>query len=216
MEPFDRDFASHDARWFAEQVLARRLHAAAVIVGWDFRFGRAREGSYEQLKRWLDVPVHRVEAHCLAGEPVSSTRVREALRSGRVDVAADLLGRPHLVRGEVVPGDQRGRVLGFPTANVRSEGILLPPPGVYAVRCTFDGRGPLDGVCNLGVRPTFGDNQPQLEIHVLDFSGDLYGADAIVEFVGRIREERRFDGVESLVAQIGRDVDEARAVLASS
>lgn len=215
VEPFDRDYASHDGAWFAREVLGRRLRAAAVVVGWDFRFGKGRGGSVETLRDVLQVPVEQVGALQHRGETVSSSRIRQAVAAGQVAEAAELLTRPHEVVGVVVRGDARGRELGFPTANVSPQTPLLPADGVYAVR-VHTGEGPWrDGVANVGTRPTFGEGARGVEVHLLGFSGDLYGRLLRVAFVDRIREERRFDSRDALVAQIRADARAAARRLAT-
>jgi riboflavin kinase/FMN adenylyltransferase len=210
VEAFDQAYSTHDARWFATEVIGRRLGAGALVLGHDFRFGRGRGGGSEDLRSWLPIPVEEVRATLDGETPVSSSRIRAALDVGDVATAAALLGRPHRVTGTVVTGDKRGRTIGFPTANVSVDPrILLPAAGVYAVR--LDGRA---GVCNLGLRPTFQGSALRLEVHVFDFDGDLYGAAVCVDFVARLRGERAFPSVEALVAQIRADADAARALLA--
>ncbi|MEZ4321203.1 MAG: bifunctional riboflavin kinase/FAD synthetase [Myxococcota bacterium] len=210
VEPFDLTFAARTPDWFAEEVLTRRLRASAVVVGWDFRFGRGRSGTAEGLRTLLDVPVHQVQAVELEGQVISSSRIREHLTAGDVQGAARLLGRPHEVVGTVVQGDARGRELGFPTANLDSRTPLVPANGVYAARL-HTGEG---AVVNVGTRPTFGGGATTVEVHVLDFAGDLYGAELHVGFVERLRGEQAFPGRDALVAQIARDVERARALLA--
>jgi riboflavin kinase/FMN adenylyltransferase len=147
------------------------------------------------------------------GAPVSSSRVRKLVAAGQVEAAARLLGRPHRLHGTVVRGDQRGRVIGFPTANLDNEVELLPADGVYAVRASIDGGALEDGVMNIGVRPTFAGESRGVEVHLLGGAGELYGREMAVEVIARVRAERRFDGVEELVRQIGLDVAAAREVL---
>lgn len=214
VEPFDLDYAAHDAEWFARVVLAQRLRAAAVVVGWDFRFGRGRGGSVDTLRHHLDVPVEQVQARSDGSEPVSSSRIRRCIAAGDVREAARLLGRAHSLVGRVVTGDARGRQLGFRTANVQVEAGLLPALGVYAVWLHSEGMR-WRGVANLGTRPTFeaGDVAPRLEVHVLDFDGDLYGDEARVTFVQRLRPEIAFPSKEALIRQISQDVEGARAAL---
>lgn len=236
VEPFSREYAAHDAEWFARVVLAERLRAAAVVVGWDFRFGRGRGGSVDTLRRVLDVPVEQVSARTLLGDdaPVSSSRIRQAVERGDIAEANRLLDRPHEVTGRVVHGDARGRGLGVRTANVDPSKVggvttLLPPLGVYAVRMELDGAWH-PGVANLGVRPTFnpsaaeasgdapgsGPDAPpdvRLEVHLLAFEGDLYDTTVRVAFIERLRDERRFETSDALVAQIRQDVARAREVL---
>ncbi|MDP2305953.1 MAG: bifunctional riboflavin kinase/FAD synthetase [Pseudomonadota bacterium] len=215
IEPFTPAFAGRSAQWFAEELLGRQLRAQGIVVGYDFRFGHERKGNVAALRAWLpDLPVVEVEAENAGGLPVSSSRVRRLIASGAVEDAAVLLRRPHFVKGTVVSGDQRGRTLGFPTANVESRVELLPGFGVYAVRVRIDDRGPsLPGVANIGVRPTFGGTAPRVEVHLFDFTGDLYGRTLTVELIARVRGEQRFDGVDALVAQIARDETRARELL---
>ena len=213
VEPFDRTFARQEPADFARGVIAGRLGAQALVLGWDFRFGRGRGGTVEGMREWLDIPVLQVEAIVEDGAPISSTRIRALIAEGAVAGAARLLGRSHLLRGTVVHGQARGRTLGFPTANISPTTALLPPYGVYAVRVERDGER-LPGVANLGRRPTFGPRDEGLEVHLIDWSGDLYGEDLAVELVARIRGEHSFDGPEALVRQIRADVATARELLA--
>jgi riboflavin kinase/FMN adenylyltransferase len=213
VEPFDAGFAAQEPADFARGVLLERLGARALVLGWDFRFGRGRGGTVEGIREWLDIPVLQVDAVLHDGEPISSSRIRRVVAQGDLVSAAALLGRHHVLRGKVVHGDARGRTLGFPTANIAVRTQLLPPHGVYAVNVERNGRI-LSGVANLGLRPTFGPGTVGLEVHLLDWSGDLYGEDLAVSLVGRIRGERSFDSVESLTTQISKDVETARGILA--
>lgn len=215
VEPFSREFAARSARAFAEDLLGRTMRVRGVVVGYDFRFGRGREGTADALRAWLPgVRVAEVGAHVEGGEPVSSSRIRRLVASGAVEEAAALLGRPHTLVGTVVTGDQRGRTIGFPTANVANEVELLPAPGVYAVRARVDDGPALPGVANIGVRPTFGGTETRVEVHLFDFAGDLYGKRMRVDLVARVREERKFPSLDALVAQIRTDADQARRILA--
>ena len=213
VEAFDRAFAAQSPADFAHTVLRDRLRATAVVVGWDFRFGRGREGDADGLRVLLDVPVVHVDAVYHQNEVVSSSRIRTAIANGAVDQAAVLLGCPHELVGSVVAGDARGRQLGFPTANLDVRTPLLPAAGVYAIVATSP-FGVHRGVANLGTRPTFPDARFKVEVHLFDFAGDLYGLELRVGLVHRIRAEQRFDGVEALVAQIHRDAHRARELLA--
>jgi riboflavin kinase/FMN adenylyltransferase len=215
VEPFTAELASWSAEAFAERIVAERLGGVGVVVGWDFRFGAGRRGDAGLMARVLGVPVEVVGAVDVGGAPVSSTRVRLAVAAGRLDEACALLGRPHRLSGTVVHGDHRGRTIGFPTANVQVETALRPPDGVYAVRAQRAEGGPwMSGVANLGRRPTFEPGVAALEVHLFDRELDLYGARLHVELVQFLRPERRFDGLDALVAQIRLDADAARAVLA--
>lgn len=208
VEPFDLDFAALPPRVFADRVLRERLGASELVVGWDFRFGARRAGTVADLEAWHALPVHQVPPlKDDGGEVVSSSRIRQLVRRGEVAAASRLLGRPHEVVGSVVRGDARGRRLGFPTANLDVHTALVPANGVYAVRA--DGHA---GVANIGFRPTMAAGFA-VEVHLLDFSGDLYGKRLRVQFVDRLRDEMRFDGLDALVHQIGLDVEKVRNIL---
>lgn len=214
LERFTRAFAQHPADWFADEIIGRRLRPRSVVVGYDFRFGRARSGTAEHLRRRLpSLPVTQVEALELGGEVVSSTRIRKLVGSGDVEAAARLMARPHRIRGVVIPGDQRGRTIGFPTANLELDAELVPPEGVYAVRARVDAGDWRPAIANLGIRPTFDGGRFLVEVHLFDFRGDLYGRQMDVAFVKRIRGEQRFSSPDALVAQIHADVEVARAAL---
>ncbi len=213
VEAFTTDLGSQTPQWFAQEILAKRLRAGAFVLGWDFRFGRKRAGTVDDLATWVGLPVEQVSALKTGEEVVSSSRIREAVRRGDVEEAARLLGRPHRVRGPVQHGDHRGRELGFPTANVVIETPLRPHPGVYAVRCNAGEARGLQGVANLGRRPTFGGGAVVLEVHLFDFDGDLYETRLAVDFVGKIRDETAFSGLSELKAQIAADCRQAREML---
>lgn len=201
---------------FVGEVLVKRANAAVVVVGEDFRFGHRRAGDVRLLSRLGPEHGYRVMSVSLltdGGSAVSSTRIRDLIADGDVVEAARLLGRPHRVSAPVVRGEARGRLLGFPTANlIPPVGVALPADGIYAVAVT----GPVEGggVASLGVRPTFetaGDRL--LEVHLFDFSGEIYGSHLHVDFMERLRGELRFERVEDLVAQMESDARQARQVL---
>lgn len=215
---FDLETAAMSPEAFVEEVLVKRLRARLVAVGVDFRFGRHRAGDLELLQRLGAVHGFEVDGIELIGHemPYSSTGIRRLIAAGDVVSAAECLGRPYELRGAVVAGDGRGRQIGFPTANLDiPKGIAIPRRGVYAVTAVIDG-GAHRGVVNVGVRPTFGGDREVVEVHLIDHDRDLYGMDVGIEFVARLRDERRFDGVDSLVAQIRADVAEANARLAAA
>jgi riboflavin kinase/FMN adenylyltransferase len=232
VQRFDAAFAALAPEEFVD--LLCKTGIAHVVVGHDFTYGKARGGNAGSLRRALEergVSLTLVPTVTVNGLVVSSTKVREFTLAGQVDGAAALLGRPFDLDGEVVRGDGRGKLLGFPTANLKSEADLLPSLGVYAVRMrlaegTSGGFGPpIAGAANLGINPTFrtaaqagtlqgGKTPLLLEVHLLDFAQDLYGRQVRVEFVRKLRDERRFPGVDALKAQIGRDVEEVRRLLA--
>ncbi len=211
VETFDRAFARNPASWFVEEVLSQRLRPHELWVGHDFRFGRGREGTAALVQQSLpDLPFSQLEAEREGDAIISSSRIREAVARGEVQLAARMLGRCHRLRGLVVPGDGRGRQIGVPTANVDPETELLPAQGVYAVRLIDDGGEVRPGVANLGVRPTFGGRTYTVEVHLLDFDGDLYGQRVSVDLVQRIRWEQRFAGPDELVERIRQDIEIAR------
>lgn len=221
VQHFDADFASRTAAQFVEDVLVDGLGVSHLVVGADYHFGHKRSGNVDYLRERstaLGFGVTSVDAVLdESGEPYSSTRVREALAAGNPREAARLLGRPWEIEGRVEHGDQRGRTIGFPTANVALGDYLRPAPGVYAVRAGVD-RGLdtqwRDGVANFGRRPTFDKTDELLEVHLFDFAGDLYGEHLRVQMVEFLRPERRFDGIEALKAQIITDAEDARRLLA--
>ncbi|MGW8321474.1 MAG: bifunctional riboflavin kinase/FAD synthetase, partial [Thermodesulfobacteriota bacterium] len=217
MIPFTRKIAEMSAWDFAETVLANTLNASEVFVGFNYRFGRDREGSVDRLREFgekLGFRVTEVREVTVHDEVVSSTKIRDLLRAGNVDHAARLLGRPYAITGRVVKGDQRGRTLGFPTANVEPVHEIMPYPGVYAVRVFLEGKQ-YDGVANAGFRPTFDKRDLCLEAHILDFSGEVYGKEITLFFVAKIRDEKRFESLEALKAQIEKDIVEGRKRLHS-
>jgi riboflavin kinase/FMN adenylyltransferase len=217
-QPFQERFAAQSPADFVAQYLVRGLGVRLVIVGYDYSFGRGREGTIDHLRELgleygFDLEV--VEPIEVDGEIVSSTRVRQLIPAGRLREANRCLGRPYSIAGQVIHGDHRGRKLGFPTANIRSTDELLPKKGVYVIRVRWHDRF-FDGVLNLGVNPTFGQREVTIEPHLFDFHEDLYGETIEVFFVKRLRDEVKFESPEALVAQIHRDVAEARQVLADN
>ncbi len=212
VEPFDGGVGLMWPADFAREVLARRLHARWVVVGYDFTFGRNRSGSpaaLAEMGRDLGFDVEVVPPLMRGGAIVSSSRIRELLLAGRVREAGELLCRPYTLSGPVVTGAGRGRKLGFPTANIQFAQELVPLPGVYVVEAEVDGER-RRGVANVGFNPTFGENSLGLEVHLLDFEGDLYGKPMTVRFRDRIRDERKFKSVDELTRQIAKDVQFAR------
>jgi riboflavin kinase/FMN adenylyltransferase len=216
---FDRSLADTTAAAFVTNLLAGELGAAGVIVGHDFHFGKGREGTpaiLADLCARADLSCEIVPAVGLEGHSVSSSDVRAALEAGDVRRANRLLGYRWLVEGEVRHGDKRGRGLGFPTANLAMGEDFNLKHGIYAVRAAVPSGELREGVASFGRRPTFDNGALLLEVHVFDFSGDLYGQTMQVEFIGWIRGEERFASPEALVARMRRDADEARRILAAS
>jgi riboflavin kinase/FMN adenylyltransferase len=216
---FDAPFAALSADDFVTKVLTRGLGARHIVVGQDFQFGKGRAGNIELLKQRGPANGFTVSTFDLVGAgpetKISSTRIREALREGRPDEAARLLGHWWTVEGRVEQGDKRGRTIGFPTANVSLEGYLEPALGVYAVRVELAGKA-YGGVANFGRRPTFDKKDVLLEVHVFDYAGDAYGQPIVVSFVRYLRPEMKFAGLDALKAQIATDAEAARKVLAAT
>jgi len=214
--PFDQRTAQTPARDFIE-LISQHLHLAELWVGEDFALGHAREGDVEALQalgQELGFTVRIIEPLTWQGQIISSTRIRSLLLKGKVRQAAQLLGRYPSLAGEVVRGSQRGHCLGFPTANleVRQERVV-PADGIYAIYAGL-GEERHQGVANVGVRPSFeAGGQRIVEVHILDFEEAIYGCDLVVEFVERLREERRYADVEELKAQIERDIAQTRRIL---
>jgi riboflavin kinase / FMN adenylyltransferase len=217
--PFTEDFARTPAEAF-EASLLDQLRAAHLVVGQDFTYGARRAGTVATLRRAAaghSAEVHVVEPVTVGGVVASSSHIRTYLLEGRVSAARALLGRFYDLDGVVVRGAGRGRTLGWPTANVETDAEIRPGPGVYAVRLRV---GPpwntpwLGGAANVGSKPTFGGTEVTVEVHVLDWSGDLYEQRVRVEFLERLRPEQRFGSAPELAAQIRRDVQAARAVVA--
>jgi riboflavin kinase / FMN adenylyltransferase len=216
---------------FFEDVLARQLGAKAIVEGNDFHFGRGRAGTNETLRSlcaaaglvFVEVPqvLHSGEPFpslrgigraTPKGEPVSSSRVRSAIVSGDVGSAAELLARPYRITGTVITGTKRGRTIGFPTANLGDVPTVLPGNGVYAVRAIVGGIM-WPGAANVGPNPTFGEDARKVEVHLIGFTGDLYGKPMSVEFVAKLRETRPFAGVAELIEQLKQDIEHAKSIL---
>lgn len=211
---FSRDVARITAETFVRDMLVGRLGVRAVVAGFNFTFGRGGVGTPETLKdlgRELGFEAEAFGPFEVGGRPVSSSAIREELMAGRVTTAATLLGRPYTVRGKVVTGDGRGRTIGFPTANLAPEpaNLLMPGRGVYVGQAEPEGAGSYPALVNVGTRPTFDGESQRIvpEIYLHGFAGDLVGRGLAVTFVDKLRDERRFPSVESLVAQIRLDLD---------
>lgn len=211
---FSLTFAGYSPAWFAKEILWRRLHASAVVVGYDFRYGKARGGTVDTLRQQLpSLDIFQVEALRKGNEIVSSSRIRELVQMGKVFQASTLLTRPHQVRGMVVSGKREGRKIGFPTANVSTSASLIPAKGVYAARVQVNRGKWLEAMVNLGTQPTFGGRHFQIEAHIFDFDQDIYGDELIIQFVKRIRAEKRFADVQSLKQQLSVDKAEVLQTL---
>jgi riboflavin kinase/FMN adenylyltransferase len=210
---FDESFSRQSGAEFVCGMARDFGHLHSICVGSDFTFGHKRSGNVDLLKTLgteLRFAVHGIAAISLDGQPVSSTRIREAIRAGQFDGASQMLGRGYSLAGRVVKGEQLGRKLGFPTANLDVRGLVLPPNGVYAVHAHATGKL-FRAVLNIGVRPTISPDVvlPRIEAHLLDFQGDLYGEELEISFVGKLRDEQKFPSMDALKEQISRDIEQA-------
>lgn len=215
---FNAAMAAMQAEDFVAQVLLRRLSVRELWVGADFRFGHARRGDIPMLRMLGEQHDFTVEVFpdvLMAGERVSSTVIRSQLASGDFSAAEQMLGRPFTIGGHVVRGQQLGRTLGYPTANIRLGRRTSPVNGIFAVRAHGISGHALPAVASLGVRPTVNGTEPLLEVHIFDFDGDLYGRRLEVEFVAKLRDEEKFVDLESMVRQIDIDALQAREILAA-
>lgn len=216
--PFTPELATHDACRFLDETLGSALNVSAIHVGRDFRFGARAAGDVGTLQAWGDshgaaVCPHELVSH--DGSPVSATRIRSLVAAGSVDEAAGLLGRPHLVTGDVVRGRGEGRGLGFPTANLSP--VLyaaLPADGAYAAWAILEDRSIHRAAVSVGLPPMFPDAREHLEVHIPDFDGDLYGSRMTVAFGRRLRGLRRFESLDALIAAISSDVESVRSLQA--
>lgn len=212
--PFDWDFASRSYEYFIQEILQNSLQAAHVVVGYNFRFGQLRKGSPDDIQS-AGIPVTRVQkVEGAQGLEFSSSAVRQALRVGALDKANTILGWDWEIRGEVIKGDQRGRELGYPTANMKLGETIHPAYGIYAARVQIMGEETWHkAAINIGIRPMFEVPVAQVESHILDFDRDIYGKTLRVQLVKRLRGEAKFDSLEALVTQIDQDCIQAREVL---
>lgn len=210
---FDEQFSRQTGEEFVHRLMREFGHLTSICVGSEFTFGHRRSGNVGLLKRLgaeFKFTMHGLAAVSLDGEVVSSTRIREIIRAGQLDLASQMLGRPYALGGSVIKGDGLGRKLGFPTANIDITGRVLPPNGVYAAHAYDDG-GTHRAVLNIGVRPTIQDTMPEVraEAHLLGFKSDLYGKELELSFVEKLRDEQKFPSVDALKAQIKSDIDRA-------
>lgn len=222
--PFDADMARQSAQDFVLETLVNGLKVACVVVGSDFRFGHSRAGDATVLAYMGEMEGFGTDIYptVMAGaeEKISSTLIRTLLKEGKPEAAARYLGQPFAIEGRVDHGDKRGRTLGFPTANMQLDGFIRPAYGIYAVRVgIFEDDREIarhEGVANLGVRPMYKSEEPLLETFLFDFDGDLYGKHLSVELIAYLRPEAKFASVDELVAQMNRDKEQARAILAGA
>ncbi|HIA05002.1 MAG TPA: bifunctional riboflavin kinase/FAD synthetase [Myxococcales bacterium] len=214
--PFDRDFSEWEAGRFIDELLVDTVGVKYFLAGPDCHFGKGRAGDADMLSEYgtrSDFEVESVPPIEAEGDIVSSSRIRRLVSDlGDVETAARLLGRPMRIRGDVVKGEQRGRLLGFPTANLRLETELVPKTGVYAATAHRHGQR-YKSVVNVGHRPTFGKSSLSIEAFLLDFDDNLYGESLALDLIARLRDEQRFDGIDALKAQINLDIEKGRALL---
>ena len=217
--PFNASLSNLTAQGFAQQIIADALGLIHVVVGADFCFGKGREGTATDLLAFGQEMGFGVTIAPILSTPagrVSSTAIRDALTAGRPRIAAEMLGHWHRIEGPVIQGDQRGRDLGYPTANMSIAGLHPPKFGVYAVKVdVLDGpfKGSYHGAASIGVRPMFGENTPNCETYLFDFKGDLYGTPLSVALVDYLRGEEKFDSLDALITQMGADCARARDIL---
>ncbi len=211
--PFTREFASQPAEDFLSNIIRDRLHAKEVYLGKGFAFGKGRGGNIELLReksKELGFVADEVDEVQIRGQRISSSSIRKLLADGRVNLARRMLGRPYGVEGVIIRGNQRGHTIGFPTANLKPHNRVIPRYGVYATATLIDGIW-RKSITNIGVRPTFeSDADASIESYIFDFDGDLYGDVLRVRFLHRIRDERKFNGIDELKAQIEKDTQRAR------
>jgi len=215
IEPFSRNFAKLNPEEFFETILVKRLRTAGLVAGYDFTFGAKRSGTVETLEKLCDrfqIAYRILEATLLGDTLVSSTQIRNMIRSGEMEKAAGLLGRPFEIVGTVIRGLKIGRALHFPTANLLVENEILPLPGVYATRALLGFRE-IPSVTNIGYRPTFGGRRLTVETHLIRFRKQIYGRKLRVKFIRRIREEMSFPTPQDLARQIQKDVEAAKKIL---
>lgn len=217
--PFTKEFSKLSSEEFIKNILVEKIHTKKLVIGYDHRFGRNREGSFEHLKAHgpeYGFDVEEIPRQDVDHNAVSSTKIREALSAGDVNTAGNYLGRPYSIAGTVVEGDQIGRDLGYPTANLYlSESYkLIPADGIYAVRVEIE-QEIYNGMMSIGFRPTLNGTSRTLEVNIFDFDSNIYGKSIRIFFIEKIREEVKFDGLEALKSQMTRDKRDALSILKS-
>ncbi len=210
---FNQQLAEMSAELFIQKLLVEGLNVKYLVVGDDFRFGCERKGDFallQQAGRQYGFQVVNMHTFAIDQDRVSSTRIRNALSSGDLLLAEKLLGRPYRMSGRVAHGDKRGRKMGFPTANIHLHRHKIPLTGVFAVQLFGIDEEPVNGVANIGIRPTIGGNKALLEVHLFDFKREIYGEHVQVFFLHKIRDEQRFESLDQLISQIHKDAEQAR------
>lgn len=214
VEPFTKDFSRLSALEFVREILVQQLHVKQLVIGYDHQFGKNREGNFDQLTEFgelYDFRVEKISAQEIESVSVSSTKIRKAIENGDILTANSYLGYNYLLTGEIIKGQGIGRKINFPTVNmnIAEDFKLIPKKGVYIVRARFNDNSNF-GIMNIGFRPTVGGKGQTIEIHLLDFQGDLYGSKIQVEVLSRLRDEKKFETIQDLAAQISRDEKSAR------
>lgn len=214
VEPFTKDFSRLSALEFVREILVQQLHVKQLVIGYDHQFGKNREGNFDQLKEFgelYDFNVEKISAQEIESVSVSSTKIRKAIESGDIATANSYLGYHYLLTGEIIKGQGIGRKINFPTVNMKiaEDFKLIPKKGVYIVRGRFS-ENSYFGIMNIGFRPTVGGKGQTIEIHLLDFQGDLYGKKIQIEVLSRLRDEKKFESIQDLAAQISKDEKSAR------
>lgn len=214
--PFTKEFSQISAEEFVKEILIKKIGMKEIVIGYNYTFGRKREGNVELLKilgEKLGFKVHVIEPVMINGQIVSSSLVRELITAGQVDKVKDFLSRYYQVAGKVIPGHGRGsRLLGIPTANLSLINEVFPKPGVYAVEVIYQ-KNRYQGVANIGFNPTFGNNTLSVETHILDFNENIYDKTIKLNFIKRLRDEKKFKNVQDLATQIKKDIEVARKIL---
>ena len=212
---FTRKFADQQPRDFSRNILFEKIAVKEVVVGFDYAFGRGREGTIPYLKKMgeeFGFKVHVVEPFKLKGHTVSSSHVRELIEAGQVESASQFLGRDYSIIGPVISGYKTGQAIGFPTANIDTSKVQIPGTGVYAVRVVYESKA-YDAVANIGFNPTFNRDRLSVEVHIFDFNQVIYHHEIEVQFMARIRSELTFKSADDLVVQIKQDIDKAKKIL---
>ena len=212
---FTRQFADQRPRDFSKNILFEKIGVKEIVVGFDYAFGRGREGTIPYLKKMgeeFGFRVHVVEPFKLGGQTVSSSHVRELIEAGQVETASQFLGREYSILGPVISGYKTGQAIGFPTANIDTSKVQIPGTGVYAVRVLFE-KNSYDAVANIGFNPTFHRDRLSVEVHIFDFNQVIYHREIEVQFVARIRSEIEFKSADDLVVQINQDIKKTKKIL---
>ena len=215
--PFSLDFSNISADYFSKHYIAESIGTKVFIIGYDHRFGKNKEGGFEYLKSHAaeyGFEVKEIDREDVDNAVVSSTRIREAIEDGDVNEASHLLGRPYIISGKVIKGKQLGRTIGFPTANIEIlyKEKLLAKHGVYAGKVSFDDKV-FGGMMNIGIRPTFNEGEPNVEVNIFDFEGDIYDKNVKLELISRLRNEQKFESIDGLIAQLHKDKESSIKIL---